>query len=177
MSFLLNPYAFGVAAVDGSFHFDGSNDYMELASAPVTAIPCTIVAWMRAANDLYVARAFRAGKAAYDGELYKQSVRDAVGGLQKIQTGGMLTFGGTESVVPGAGSTNWQSRIDNLSGADIHAMGGTNLGMAPEAVAMLIRQTGGFSYGKDGLEVTVELSGGTVRLATPDGLRPFVLRP
>lgn len=51
MSFMVDPHRFAAAVVDGSFDFDGSDDYMELLSAPVTAVPLTIAAWIRADDD------------------------------------------------------------------------------------------------------------------------------
>jgi hypothetical protein len=152
-------------------------DFESEAGSLMREDPAERAAWMQAASDLYAARAFRRGLTEYDPEEFKQAVRDSIGGTQRVTTGSLATFGGTESVVPAPAGVDWQARIDGLTGADIEAMGGTNLNLPPEDVAALIRQTGSFSYADGGLGVNVELAGGVVRLAMPDGRTPFRLRP
>lgn len=41
----------GGAPVVGSYDFDGVNDYIELSSTPITAVPCTIMCWMKPDNQ------------------------------------------------------------------------------------------------------------------------------
>ena len=132
--------------------------------------------WFSAARDLYSARAFRTGK-GYDKKSFQEAVKDAVGGLHEVTTNGPFFYGGQTSKLPGAKGIDYQSRISSLSAADIEGMGGTNLTLPPDEVAKLIRETGGFTYNQDGsLGVTVQLSGGMVRLAGPDGQTPFRLK-
>lgn len=132
--------------------------------------------WFSAARDLYSARAFRTGE-GYTKAGFQEAVRDALGGIHEVTTNGPFFYGGQTSKLPGAKGIDYQSKIDTITGSDIASMGGTNLKLPPDEVAKLIRETGGFTYNSDGsLGVTVQLSGGLVTLAGPDGQTPFRLK-
>jgi len=132
--------------------------------------------WFSATRDLYAARAFRSGE-GYTSAGFKAAAADALGGIKEVTTNGPFFYGGQTSKLPGAKGVDYQARIDSLTGSDIEAMGGTNLGLSADEVAKLIRETGGFTYHRDGsLGVTVQLSGGMVTLAKPDGQSPFRLK-